>query len=409
MTTRLTKLFGSSLALGLVLSSGAANAQYADVGCSGTPADPKGNVTKLKEALQLATNTGLPLRITGTYNISTDIKVYLNRGLVVNATGATFNGTQFLDGDLFSFDSNDTHSKKCSTLTSKANFEWKGGDFDMSEAKVSKVVPIRSKTPAGREGTASTADALSIRGVTNGGVSKLNELLIENITFTGTKQSSDPYYLAGGDSGILMTGAMKATIRNNDFYGVRDAAIYVSAGGPNGIYGDHFNLTGNYVERAYDGVTSKRGADNIKMDNNVMTDVIVGVSIKRVYDGWTATNVKIRNNDISEAVRPISVERANNVTITGNVITDLGAVVAGSSTPSNKYGKQYEGIALNGVQGTNLITGNTILGISGVGSREADTTTWGVVTRSEDGRATTGESIYSNTFSKLDKWVKRLP
>ena len=405
MTTTFTKLINTSMTIGLMLTAGATYA--AD--CTSNPVNPNGNTSKLQDALQQATNTGKALRLTGTYYISTDTVVYLKKDLIVDATGAKFIATSNLDGDMFSFDAHTTKSDECNSAGVLADFTWQGGDFNMAEAKVSTVVPITSKTPAGREGTKSTADALSIRGANNSNnTNKVGELLIENITFTGTKNSSDPYYLAGGDSGILMIGTTKATIRNNAFYGVRDAAVYLSAGGDNGIYGDHFTISGNHVERAYDAFTSKRGADNIKMENNTMDDVVVGLSVKRVYDGWTATNVQIKNNTITNSVRPISVERANNVTITGNNISGLGAVVAGSSTATNIYGNQYEGIALNGVQGTNLVSGNVIKGITGVGTREADTTTWGIVTRTEDGRATTGATITNNTFSKLDKWVNKL-
>ncbi|WP_112479725.1 right-handed parallel beta-helix repeat-containing protein [Vibrio variabilis] len=205
-----------------------------------------------------------------------------------------------------------------------------------------------------------------------------------------------------------MTGALKATIRNNSFFGVRDAAIYVSAGGESGEYGDHFTLVNNYVERAYDGITSKRGADNIKMQNNVMHDVVVGLSIKRVYDGWTATNINISDNSVSNSVRPISVERANDVVIDSNRIDNLGSIVANSPTPTNKYGKQYEGIALNGVQGSNRVTNNIINGITQDGSRERDTTTWGIVLRPEDGRETTNVTIEGNIYFRLDKWVNRI-
>ncbi|MCM2680697.1 right-handed parallel beta-helix repeat-containing protein [Echinimonas agarilytica] len=383
------------------------SASAAAVNCTDTPQNLYGgDQDDLRDALQQATNTGRPLTITGTYYISKDLKVYLKKDLKVNATGANFIATSALDGDLFSIDSNDTKSKECSSAGQLANVSWNGGHFNMANAKVSTVVPYTALTPSNKKGTKATADALSVRGVTNGGASKLNHLEIKNIIFNGTHSSSAPFYKAGGDSGILMTGALRATITNNQFYGVRDAAIYVSAGGDNGRYGDHFNLSNNYIERAFDGITSKRGADNIKMRNNTMVDVVVGLSIKRVFSGWTATNVTILDNDISKSVRPISVERANNVVIEDNTISDLGAVVNGETSPRNKYGSHYEGISLNGVQGNNSIRNNRIDGVFGNG-REGTTTTYGIVTRAEDGRETTGENIRNNSFSKLDKWVKR--
>ncbi|MDN3702303.1 hypothetical protein ACFFUO_07085 [Vibrio artabrorum] len=392
----------SLLILSLVSSTVAAE------DCTSAPINPKGDTSKLQAALQQATNTGTELVLTGTYYISQDTKVYLRNDLKVDASEASFIATKQLDGDMFSFDTHTSKSDECGGASVLANFDWTGGTFNMSKAKVSTVVPLRYKTPAGREGTKQTADALSIRGATNSGRSKLNELLIEDIVFIGTENDTDPYYLAGGDSGILMTGALKAIIRNSSFFGVRDAAIYVSAGGVSGEYGDHFTLVNNYVERAYDGITSKRGADNIKMQNNIMNDVVVGLSIKRVYDGWTATNIHISENSVSNSVRPISVERANDVVIDSNRIDNLGSIVADSPKPTNKYGQQYEGIALNGAQGSNRVTNNIINGITQDDSREKDTTTWGIVLRPEDGRETTNVVIEDNSYSRLDKWVNRI-
>ena len=177
MTKTFTKLIGTTMTLGLMMTAGASHA--AD--CSSNPVNPNGNASKLQDALQQATNTGKPLRLTGTYWISSDTKVYLKKDLIVDATGAKFIGTSNLDGDLFSFDNHTTKSSECNSGGVLANFTWTGGEFDMSRAKVSKVVPITSKTPEGREGTAYTADALSIRAANNSNnTNKINELLIEN-------------------------------------------------------------------------------------------------------------------------------------------------------------------------------------------------------------------------------------
>lgn len=380
--------------------------EIASPDCVSETFDPRGDVAKLKVALQQATNTGNPVTLTGTYLIASDIKVLIKKDLTVDATAAEFIAIGDLDGDMFSFDTSDSVSLECDSADQLANITWTGGYFDMSDAMVSTVVPITSLTPEGREGTSATADALSFRGATKNGTHKLGHLTVEYVTFRGTSNDTDPYYLAGGDSGILMTGASRATIRSNKFFGVRDAAVYLSAGGASGEFGGNFTITDNYVERAYDGVTSKRGADGIRMEGNSFDDVVVGLSIKRVYDGWTADGVEIVNNDVNNAVRPISVERADNVTITGNTITGLGGIVAGSSSPTNKYGAQYEGIALNGVQGANLISGNSIQGVTG--SRADSTTTWGVVQRFEDGRETTGTVIQGNSYENLDQNIQAL-
>lgn len=391
--------------------------------CSSNPVNPNGKASKLQDALQQATNTGKPLRLTGTYYIGTDkntadgksilkgISVTLRKNLIVDATGARFIAKADLDGDLFSFDTKN-NDNVCGNKGQLANFTWRGGDFDMSRAKVSTVVPITRLTPEGREGEDKTADALSIRGVVNTtNYHKLNELIIENINYVGTRSNSDPFYEAGGDSGILMTGALKAIIRYNNFYGVRDAAVYLSAGGDNGQFGDHFTIHDNYVERAFDGFTSKRGADNIVMRNNILKDVVVGLSTKSVYPGWQATNVNIVDNTIDNAMRAISLETTNNVTVEDNQINKLGDIVAEQTSSSkanfNAYGDAFEGISLNGVQGINTIRNNEIRGVT-ESSRENSTTTWGIVHRSYEGRDTENVNKINNVFSNLDKWSKYL-
>ncbi|WP_269520509.1 right-handed parallel beta-helix repeat-containing protein [Alteromonas sp. BMJM2] len=391
--------------------------------CSSTPANPNGKASKLQDALQQATNTGRPIRLSGTYYIGTDknandgktilkgVNITLRKNLIVDATGARFIAKADLDGDLFSFDTKN-NDNVCNNRNQKANFEWTGGEFDMSRAKVSTVVPITRLTPNGREGLDKTADALSIRGVVNStNYHKLNELLIERITFIGTRGNSDPFYEAGGDSGILMTGALKATIRYNSFYGVRDAAVYLSAGGDKGQFGDYFTIHDNYVERAFDGFTSKRGADNIVMRNNILKDVVVGLSTKSVYQGWQATNVKILDNTIDNAMRAISLETTNNVKVEDNEINALGDIVADQSSATkanfNAYSDAFEGISLNGVKGNNTIKNNKIRGVN-AGSREKLTTTWGIVHRSYEGRNTENIIKSNNTFSNLDKWSKYL-
>jgi hypothetical protein len=206
-----------------------------------------------------------------------------------------------------------------------------------------------------------------------------------------------------------MTGALKATIRYNNFYGVRDAAVYLSAGGDKGQYGDHFTIHNNYVERAFDGFTSKRGADNIVMRNNTLNDVVVGLSTKSVYAGWQATNVRVVNNTINKAMRAISLETTNNVTVVDNEINGLGDIVASQHSIAranfNAFSDAFEGISLIGVQGDNEINTNSIRGINST-SRESLTTTWGIVTRSYEGRSTYGVTKTNNTFSNLDKWSK---
>lgn len=401
----------SALTLSLLSLSLLTTSSYG-ADCSSVPIDPAGDVSKLKDALQQATNTGQPLTITGTYQISEDLRVYLKKDLIVDATAAKFIATENLDGDMFSLDSHGSYSNQCGSTDVIADVHWNGGDFNMALAKVSKVVPITSRTPAGREGTKQTADALSIRGVIKGSTYRLkvNEVFIENITVTGTLNDTDNLFLAGGDSGILMVGAAKATIKNNKFYGIRDAAVYLSAGGPtpddggtDGTWGSDFLIENNYAERTYDAFTSKRGADNVTMINNEIKDAVVGLSIKQVYDGWHADTVTISNNIINKSVRPISIEKATDVTIENNTISGLGDPVADQDTPINAMNSgQYEGIGLYGVNGTNFVKNNII---SGRGEKN----TVGITTINQPSKyagPSLGFSIADNTMQQLKTNLK---
>ncbi|MGJ8691828.1 MAG: hypothetical protein ACSHW0_05055 [Thalassotalea sp.] len=382
---------------------------YAD--CNDAPINPpSGDVSALQTALQNATNTGQSVRITGTFNISEDMKIWLRKDLIVDATGATFRATSNLDGDMFSIDSNAIKSEQCSS-TGLADVKWIGGTFVMADAKMSTVIPYSHLSDQTRIGTKATADAISIRGTHNtssGLYHKLDRVEISAITYYGTdegnKHSTKAFWQAGGDSAILMGGALSANISDNEFYGVRDVAIYVSADNPTGIYGDHFTMDNNYIERAFDGIASKRGADNIKMRNNECNDVAICLSIKNLLSGRTATNVTIHDNKIIKGVRAISLERVNNASVQNNIIIRLGDKVANiSNTVSGsqdlqKYSSAYEAISLMGVQ-YSTISNNDI----SASTTRTSSLTWGIVQRSHDGRNTSNINKSNNSYnSALD-------
>ncbi|AWB66059.1 hypothetical protein C2869_06225 [Saccharobesus litoralis] len=374
-----------------------------DSQCHALPFDPKGNVNSLQQALQNATNTGLPVKISGQYYIDNEIKVILRNDLIVDASQALFFATSKLDGDLFSLDAHSKHSQKCA-LQVESEVHWVGGFINIANAKVSQVVPITKMTPQGRTGTKKTADALSIRGHHNG-FQKLRNVIVDGITVVGTKTAKDPFYLAGGDSGILMAGTRQATIKNNNFFGIRDAAIYVTAAGKNGEIGDDFVLINNYVERAYDGITSKRGADRITMQNNRLNNVAVGLSIKHLFSGRTSYQANISNNTIKSAVRAISLERVNDATVANNVISGLGDIYAGKTSPINARGRHYEAIGLDGAQGNLVIKNNTIQGVNG--KRTIKFKTYGIVSRSYNKRPTTDYLAINNLFHDLDSDIQQ--
>ncbi len=360
-----------------------------------------GNEVLLRQAMQLANDTGRKLTIIGRYSISKDIPTVLKRKVDIDARQATFKATTRLQGDLISFNTTGS-SFEC---PGSPSFTWLGGRFEVWDHPTSQVIPGGQSKNLGdvKKGSQKTADALSLRGdgVKSGSRKRhLGHVDIRRIAVYGTERSSESYRYAGGDSGILMIAAKSAYIRNNKFYGIRDAAIYLSADNTGGTLGDNYRLIDNYAERVYDGLTIKRGADNIEFTDNKIVDAVVAISTKSNNSGskWDANNVKVLNNEIIKSIRAISLERSNNVQINDNLITQLGANVGGASTAgANKFSNAYEGISLNGVGGTRTISNNTIRGTN-ASSRPVHALTY----RKFDNKTTTKPNI---STTEQNKWT----
>lgn len=359
-----------------------------------------GSSWQLSQSLKMATDTGRPLTIEGTYNVNTTRTVQLRNRLSVTATNATFVGTSSLDGDLFAFKADGT-SNSCANDTDNQRFIWNGGKIDMSAAKVSTVIPGNERLGGNAQGTSSTADGISVRAH-SGGQIHVDNITIRNVEFYGTKHRGQDYRYAGGDSAFLLSGPGSTDIENNDFYGVRDAAVYISADNDNGTLGDHFRAKLNYVEHAYDGITSKRGADNLNFSDNTIKDTVVGISTKlgRSTLRWVATNVKVHDNDFTRVIRGISLEFANNIDLQDNNFYSFGAAIQNthdnvivSASKNSRESGVYEGISLNGTQGTNKIENNSF---NGTGSAPR----YPLVYRTYKDRSTTGVDYLAFSTSK---------
>lgn len=375
-----------------------------------------GSETLLRKAMQLASDKGRKLTISGTYRISQDIPTIIKRKVYIDASNARFIATSRLQGDLISFNTTPS-SLEC---PKDPSFSWTGGKFDVWDHPTSTVVPGTQSANKGdsSKGSKSTADALSIRGdTTKDGKRRrhLGNLEISGITVTGTEFVSETYRHAGGDSGILMIAAKSAYIHDNKFYGIRDAAVYLSADNTGGTLGDNFTLENNYAERVYDAFTVKRGADNIKFLNNKVLDAVVAISTKSTNKGskWNGNNIVIDGNEITKSIRAISLERSFDVSINNNTIKQLGANVAGeqnananrfkvSYTRTDSKGNTsvsnvgtYEGISLNGVDRLKSIKNNTISGSNGKTRRVN-----AVVFRKFDGQSTSRPNISSTDIAK---------
>lgn len=372
------KLFNTvvSMAAAVALSFGlSGNATATENSCTANPFNPaSGDVAGLVQALQRATNTGQAVTITGTFTIDEPIKIVVRRDLTVDATGASFRAAEGLNGDMFSLDVVETSSDTCRYSDGRnANVTWTGGNFEFSKALNSTTVPIQSRVPASRQGTEATADALSIRGAWNNGPQRIDNAIVNNVLMRGTIGAGKTAFDAGGDSGVFMSSVKRGEVNNSQFYGIRDAAIYVSANNSDATMRSEFHLVNNIIKRVYDGISSKRGADGIVMRLNYVEDSAVALSIKENISGRLASNITIDENQIVRSVRGILLENTRNTRVTNNTLRSLGGLVAGSESPLGGGGK-YRGVIFEGLGGTdNELIDNTFNGDGSTAARQAKT------------------------------------
>lgn len=390
--------------IAVVAGSPAAKAQdcKAKVALTAVADDGADDTAAIEAAMQRATNAGGTLVIpAGTYNMTraTGVMVSLKNSFTVDATGAVFLVGGQQEGDVFSIDTNtDSFRGSACGNTAKADVTWIGGEFDLRGMMVSTSVPINSLDTDQPTSTQATADALSIRGAnarSGKRTQKLGAVTVRNLKVTGSDGS---WRTAGGDSGLFIGGATSALIEDSQFFGIRDAAIYLSADDKDSAIGGNYTVRRVTVEGSYDGVTSKRGAGNILYENNVITDTVVGLSIKALRDNLHATGVTMTGNDLRRCVRCILVENANDVVIDNNRLYEVGNRVAGDNTPTNARGRQYEGIALEGTQGTIHVRGNVLEGTLDEARAQA-VTTWAHVTRDFRGREPGAADKSGNTIT----------
>lgn len=376
---------------------------------SATPNDGRDDTAALERALQQATDRGATLTIpAGTYNLtrSTGITVSLKKSFTVNAVGATFVVGDQMERDAVSIDatSDSFNARLCGSDT-KANVTWNGGHFDLRLMKVSTSVPIDTITTDRPTSSQATADALSIRGG-HGSTSstrkqKLGEVKVDNFSVRGSNGS---WRTAGGDSGVFVMGATKVLIEDSRFDGIRDAGIYLSADEVNTSFGKDYKVQRVRVTNSYDGITSKRGADNIEFLNNTVTDTVRPFSIQPLKPENYAITVRVAGNTMTRCVRCIMIQNSNDVVVENNTLRGIGDAVAGDVTPVNSAGRQYEGISYEGVRGTNRIANNTLGGTTN-SARGRSYTTWGIVYRKSGTRTNSGIAQSNNTYS--GSWDER--
>ncbi|NMW32031.1 hypothetical protein HKD42_08155 [Altererythrobacter sp. RZ02] len=370
--------------------------------------DGMDDTAAITTSLQQAANKGDTLTIpAGTYNIDDPggVSVIIkNADFAIIATGVVFVAGSNVNSDIIDFDATTSSFSAACGGDALVNVSWTGGEIDISRAHLSGTVPQGTSVGATTTGNpvASTTDGLSIRGAT-GGTSpraKVDAVTIDGLTVVGAPISSanrttyltdpnnaaavdsttDTWRNAGGDSGVFVMGAQSALIENSVFFGIRDASIYMSAAPYNASFGANYVMRNNQFYGGFDGISSKRGAQSITMEGNVFVNVVRGVSLESLAQPLRDTNgqtserivqpVLIRDNVFNGAQRAVQVESANMVTVSGNLIRNLGARVAGQNGPV-RYNR-YEGIVLEGVTNAS-VAGNQIAGIGGARQNASNT------------------------------------
>lgn len=414
--------------------------------CDGTagwqaiPNDGLDDTAAITTSLQQAASKGDTLTIpAGVYNINDPggISVALmNKSFSIIATGATFVAGPNVNADLIGFDAvTSSFSGPCGG-TALVDINWTGGEINISQSHLSGTVPQGTSVGATTVGSpvAGTTDGLSIRGATGATTprAKANAVTIRNLTVLGAPISLanrmnylanpetsapidsqvDSWRNAGGDSGVFVMGAASALIENSTFFGIRDASIYMSASPNDASLGRNYVLRNNRFYGGFDGIASKRGAQNITIDGNVFVNIVRGIATESLTQPLRDTNaqtverivepVVMTNNIFNGVVRAIQVEAANNVTVSGNLVRNLGARVAQSDSPT-RY-TRYEGIVFEGVT-NGRIEANQIRGVEG--ARASASNTVGVIITSHAGivgRINSSNNIIdaNNIFTNLD-------
>lgn len=361
----------------------------------------------IRTSLQEAANKGGTLTIpAGTYNINDPAGVtafFGNSDFTIIATGAVFVAGTGMNADLIAFDaSSSSFSGPCGG-SSLVDMTWIGGELDITRANLSGTVPQGGNVGATRVGSpaASTTDGLSVRATQNGSSprQKGDAIIVRGITVVSAPiaaanrtayfqnistaaaidSRSDTWQNAGGDSGVFIMGAGSGLIEDSSFFGTRDAGIYVTASPDSAVLGGNYVLRNNRFYGGFDGISSKRGAQNVRMENNQFVNVVRALSLESLAgplrgSGDTAERivqpVVMSGNIFNGAQRAIQVESANNVTISNNLIRNLGARVSQSNAPV-RYAR-YEGVVIEGVANA-MLTNNTIAGVEGARSTASDT------------------------------------
>lgn len=405
---------GCAILAAMAIATGSTAAQAQCTGSAITFSGVAGDDTvALQTALQNATNRGVTLTISpGTYTINrvltpdqngkstldSGVRVKIRKSFTVNATGANFVVGDDMAGDVISID---TDAASFSTAscggTAKANITWTGGSFDTRNMQVSRVIPRNLSTDRPTSSQL-TGDALSFRGastINNIRTQKLGSVTVSGISVTA---SDATWRTAGGDSGLFIGGASSAMVTSSTFRGTRDAGIYFSADDTTESIGGNYTARGITVIGSYDGITSKRGANNIVFDDNTITDTIIPLSIKRNVVGRIATNVTFTNNRLTRCNRCMLVERGGGtVTIDGNSLFEIGNQLTGETSVS--FGA-YEGVDLEGTDAATVNVRNNRFNAIGT-SRAARITTRAIVRRSLDGIGSTAPTTSGNVFNGI--------
>lgn len=236
----------------------------------------------------------------GVYNFGKTVDVRLGtKTLNVTATGAEF-VSKAIDGDLIRINGGG------SSGAPKPDVTWTGGEFNIVNQRLGKVRPDRgtgdaaflrreaaakltreSGAKVSKVATQDTADAIHIRGS-----ERIGTLTIDRINVIG---SNGTWRSAGGDSGVFVTDVENAVVKNSRFKGLRDAGVYISDSATRDKPRTKSVIVeNNLVEDSYDGVTAKRGVDNVTFRNNTLIGNDVAASL-RINDAGSKINETFRN------------------------------------------------------------------------------------------------------------------
>ncbi len=268
-----------------------------------------------------------------------------------------------------------------------------GGVFDATNIKNSTTVPHDTNYPPTDVGTAASTNLIVVDGVhTSDTKQGVRRVFIDGVTML----SGAHWESAGGDAHLVLR-ADSIKVRDSHFTAARDLACYINSDNAGNNLTKNAEFIGNTVINCMAGASTKRGVARFTVVGNDFDNSINAVGVGAIINTIAKAFVGVGNN-FNQCTFPFDIGNTNGVTIVGNTMLSMGALLEDSSVPSLSLLHKPIAFDLNGVNG-GIIGGNVVKGYT-TGFTQSNVT--GIRFKSEDAGA--GDVLVSNVLVAPNKF-----